>query len=175
MNILIKTLDKILSNASIAIMYLLVFTVLLQIFMRYVVDSPVTFTEELSRYLLVWLGLLAASYAYRQRMHLALDLLVVKLQGKNKKALNIFIHSLIGIFSVSVLLYGGLRLVYLTYILDQHSPALGVSMSIIYLAIPISGIAILCYAIDFIFQELGLSESNAMPDVTTQQEDIHAE
>lgn len=175
MNILIKWLDRVLSGASIAIMSLLVFTVLLQVFMRYVVGVPVTFTEELSRYLLIWLGLLAASYAYRQRMHLALDLLVDKLQGTNKVALNILIHSLVAIFSVAVLLYGGLQLVYLTYELDQSSPALGVSMSVIYMALPISGITILIYAIDFIMQELGLSESNAAPDYTTAPQDIHAE
>ncbi|MEX0779419.1 MAG: TRAP transporter small permease [Balneolales bacterium] len=156
-------------------MVVLVFTVLLQIFMRYVVNSPVTFTEELSRYLLIWLGLFAASYAYRLRMHLALDLLVLKLKGKSKTALNIFIHSLIGIFSLTTLVYGGLQLVYLVYTLDQYSPALGVSMSVVYAAIPLSGIIIVIYALDFIMQELGLSESNAKAELSTNQENIHAE
>ncbi|MEX0684944.1 MAG: TRAP transporter small permease [Balneolales bacterium] len=175
MNTLIKSLNKILSSASIALMSLLVITVLLQVFMRYVVNSPVTFTEELSRFLLIWLGLIAASYAYRQRMHLALDLLVVKLKGRKRMTLNIIIHSLIGIFSLTVLIYGGLHLVYLTYILEQFSAALGLSMAIVYLAIPISGIAILIYAIDFILQELGMSESNALSNAALNEKDIHVE
>ena len=37
--------------------------------------SPSGFTDELARYLLIWLGLLGAAYAVGQRMHLAIDLL----------------------------------------------------------------------------------------------------
>jgi TRAP-type C4-dicarboxylate transport system permease small subunit len=161
MSLLIKTLDYVLSRMSILIMSLLVLTVSLQVFMRYVIGSPVTFTEELSRFLLIWLGLLAASYAYRQRMHLALDLLVLKLKGKQRNVLNIIIHSLVALFSLLVLVYGGSQLVYLTWILDQHSPALGVSMSIVYLVLPVSGIAIVIYSIDFILQEAGIRENGA--------------
>lgn len=156
MNILIKVLDYILSRLSIAIMSMLVLTVLLQVFMRYIVGSPVTFTEELSRFLLIWLGLLAASYAYRQRMHLALDLLILKLEGRRRNILNIIIHSLIALFSAVVLVYGGVQLVVLTWVLNQFSPALGVSMSYVYLVLPISGSAIIIYALDFILQESGL-------------------
>ncbi len=174
MNKLIKTLDYLLSRISILLMSVLVFSVLLQVFMRYIIGSPVTFTEELSRFLLIWLGLFSASYAYRQRMHLALDLLVLKLQGRRKVILNIIIHSLIGLFSIAVLVFGGIQLVYLTFILDQYSPALGISMSVIYLVLPISGVAIIIYAVDFILQELGLSESNKVPDVSMEKEDIHA-
>jgi TRAP-type C4-dicarboxylate transport system permease small subunit len=160
MSLLIKTLDYVLSRMSILIMSLLVLTVSLQVFMRYVIGSPVTFTEELSRFLLIWLGLLAASYAYRQRMHLALDLLVLKLKGKQRNVLNIIIHSLVALFSLLVLVYGGIQLVYLTWILDQHSPALGVSMSFVYLVLPVSGTAIVIYAIDFILKEAGIREND---------------
>ena len=173
MNKLIKTLDYLLSRISILLMSVLVLSVLLQVFMRYIIGSPVTFTEELSRFLLIWLGLLTASYAYRQRLHLALDLLVHKLQGRRKVVLNIIIHSLIGLFSLAVLVVGGMQLVYLTFILDQYSSALGVSMAVVYLVLPISGITITIYAVDFILQELGLSESNKAADVTSENEDIH--
>lgn len=171
MHTLTKFLDYFLSRISIFLMTVLVLTVLLQVFMRYIAGAPVTFTEELSRFILIWLGLLAASYAYRQRMHLALDLLVQKLQGRKKTILNIIIHSLIALFSVTVLIFGGFQLVYLTYILDQYSAALGISMSIVYLAIPISGITMTLYAVDFILQELGLCESNHLPEFSTDQKD----
>ncbi len=164
MNILIRALDYILARMSILIMTLLVFTVLLQVFMRYIIGSPVTFTEELSRFLLIWLGLLAASYAYRQRMHLALDLLVQKLKGRQQNVLNIIIHSLIALFAAVVLVYGGIQLVILTWVLDQSSPALGVSMSFVYLVLPVSGIAMIIYAMDFILQEAGFRQDDVATD-----------
>lgn len=154
MNSVIKFLDYVLSRASIAIMVLLVLTVSLQVFMRYIVGSPVTFTEELSRYLLIWVGMFAASYAYRQRMHLALDLLILKVNGSQKVALNVLIHSLILLFSLAVLVYGGGQLVYLSFELGQSSASLGISIGIVYLALPLSGVAICLYAIDFIMKEL---------------------
>jgi len=178
MNTLIKTLDYVLSRASILIMTLLVLTVLLQVFMRYVAGSPVTFTEELSRFLLIWLGLLAASYAYRQRMHLALDLLVLKLKGRQKNVLNIVIHTLIALFSAGVLVYGGIQLVILTWVLDQNSPALGVSMSFVYLVLPVSGMAIIIYAIDFILQEAGIKDDYKDAEAIhpgRRSDEIHAE
>lgn len=166
MNLLIRGLDYILARLSVLIMTLLVLTVLLQVFMRYVVGSPVTFTEELSRFLLIWLGLLAASYAYRMRMHLALDLLVLKLEGRQRNILNIVIHSLIAIFSLVVLVYGGIQLVILTWVLNQYSPALDVSMSFVYLVLPISGAAIVIYAIEFILIEAGIRKQDETTEVT---------
>lgn len=174
MNILIKGLDYCLSRLAVLIMSVLVLSVLLQVFMRYVADSPVTFTEELSRFLLIWLGLLGAAYAYRRRMHLALDLLVLKLQDRQRVSLNVLIHSLIALFSVSVLVYGGIQLVYLTWILDQYSPALDISMGIVYLALPISGVTITIYAVDFILQELGIRKEEHKPVIEQDQKDIHA-
>lgn len=173
MNLLIKFLDYTLSRLSITLMTVLVLTVLLQVFMRYIIGSPVTFTEELSRFLLIWLGLLAASYAYRQRSHLALDLLILKLKGRQKVKLNVLIHTLIGLFSLAVLVIGGIQLVYLTYILEQYSSALEVSMAVVYIAVPLSGVTITIYAVDFILQELGWRESEVTTEITTDEKDLH--
>ncbi|MDG5767725.1 TRAP transporter small permease [Balneolales bacterium ANBcel1] len=174
MNLLIKGLDYLLSRLSVALMSVLVLAVLFQVFMRYVAGAPVTFTEELSRYLLIWLGLMAAAYAYRLRMHLALDLLVLKLNERQRVKLNVVIHTLIALFALSVLVYGGIQLVILTYVLDQYSPALGVSMSVVYLALPLSGIAMVLYAVEFILQELGIRRKEVEPEHATEEEDVLA-
>ncbi|MCC5926435.1 MAG: TRAP transporter small permease [Bacteroidetes bacterium] len=164
-------MDTFLSRTVVVVMSLLVITVSLQVFMRYVASSPISFTEELSRYLLIWVGLLSASYAYRRRMHLALDLLVLKLHGRNKMILNIFIHSTILLFSLAVLGYGGYELVYMVVELGQSSPSLGVSMGVVYLALPISGLAISIYAIDFIRMELA-GETPVIADPLIEDKNI---
>jgi TRAP-type C4-dicarboxylate transport system permease small subunit len=153
MQTLTNLMDTILKRVVVSVMVLLVLTVTFQVFMRYVASSPVTFTEELSRYLLIWVGLLSAAYAYRVRMHLALDLLVLKLHGSNRALLNLVIHGVILVFSMSVLVVGGIRLVMLVTELGQTSASLGISIGVVYLALPISGLAISLYALDFIRQE----------------------
>ena len=48
---------------------------------------------------------------------------------------------------VLAMVVGGLRLVYITYLLDQYSPALGLPLALVYLVIPISGLLIIYYKI----------------------------
>jgi TRAP-type C4-dicarboxylate transport system permease small subunit len=163
MHSLINMMDTVLKRTVVSVMVLLVLTVTLQVFMRYVLSSPVTFTEELSRYLLIWVGLLSAAYAYRARMHLALDLLVLKLHGSQKAVLNLIIHTVILTFALAVLVIGGTRLVLLVSSLGQTSASLGISIGIVYLALPISGLAISLYAVDFISQEWQAFKSGGHP------------
>ena len=70
-----NTIDKILEWTLVVSMSLLVIDVLWQVFSRFILQDPSSFTEELARFLLIWVGLLGAAYAAGQRMHLAVDLL----------------------------------------------------------------------------------------------------
>ena len=79
-------IDRALAWLVIVVMASLVIDVLWQVFTRFVLRDPSSFTEELARYLLIWVGLLGASYAAGKRMHLALDLLPMKLEGRRSSA-----------------------------------------------------------------------------------------
>lgn len=127
-----------------------VLNVLWQVFTRYVLDSPSQYTDELARYLLVWVGLLGASYALGKRMHLAVDLLPNHLTGRARLILNAGIDTLVLLFSLFVMVFGGLRLVALTLMLEQTSAALRVPLGYIYLALPISGALIVFYSLLFL-------------------------
>ena len=60
------------------------------------------------------------------------------------------INVIVAAFALFVMVLGGLRLVNLTFTLNQISPALGIEMGYIYLVIPISGILVIYFAIYFI-------------------------
>ena len=145
-----KQLDNILSKIVIFIMAFMVTNVLWQVFSRFVMKSPSSFTEELARYLLIWLGILGASYATGQKLHLAIDLLPTKLKGSRKLFLNIIIELCILIFSLSVMVIGGTRLVLITFEVNQISAALQIPIGYVYLVIPISGIIMSFYSLFFI-------------------------
>lgn len=145
-----KQLDNILSKIIIFIMAFMVVNVLWQVFSRFVMKSPSSFTEELARYLLIWLGILGASYATGQKLHLAIDLLPTKLKGSRKLFLNIIIELCILIFSLFVMVIGGTRLVLITFDLNQISAALQIPLGYVYLVIPISGIIMSFYSLFFI-------------------------
>jgi TRAP-type C4-dicarboxylate transport system permease small subunit len=121
--------------------------VLWQVFTRFVLSDPSSYTEELARYLLIWIGLIGAAYASGRQLHLAIDLLPQRLTGRARTALDVVIRVAVATFAVVVLVYGGTRLVSLTLNLGQTSAALRVPIGWVYLAVPISGALIAWFAL----------------------------
>lgn len=143
-----QVLDKILAGFLVSLMVVMVSSVLWQVFSRYVLQSPSSYTEELARYLLIWIGVLGAAYASGQQDHLSVNLLEQKLNDKNRLRLKIFINILIIIFSVLVLIIGGGNLVLVNLELGQSSAALEVPLYLVYTVIPFSGMLIVLYKIN---------------------------
>ncbi len=146
---MIKTIDKLLALTLTILMALMVLDVTWQIFTRYAMASPSSWTEELARFLLIWIGLLGAAWAYRMRAHLGLSYLVEKRSAPTQQKLAIFGYLASALFALLVLVYGGTQLVLLTLKLNQVSASLGLKIGYIYMIIPVSGVLITIYALDF--------------------------
>jgi TRAP-type C4-dicarboxylate transport system permease small subunit len=140
-------IDKILENVLAILMAVITLDVLWGVFTRYVLGDQASWSEELARFLLIWIGVLGAAYASGRRMHLAIDLLGPKLEARKQRRLQRFIDLLILLFALSVLVIGGLRLLYITQVLGQLSPSLRVPMAVVYSVLPISGLLIIYYKI----------------------------
>lgn len=142
-----EKLDKTVAHLLIVILGIMVLNVTWQVVSRYVFQSPSSFTDELSRYMLIWLGMLGAAYVAGKNEHLAIDILPQKLTGDAKKRLMIFIHIVIIAFVLPVMILGGGNLVYITFVLEQKSATLQVPLAFVYAIIPFSGILVLYYQI----------------------------
>lgn len=140
-----NTVDKILANALVVLMAAMTLNVLWQVFSRFLLGSPSSFTDELARYLLIWIGILGAAYVAGQNRHVAIDVLPKRFSEKTQRSLRLIVDWLVILFSLCAFVIGGSRLVYIVYKLDQHSPALQVPLALVYLVIPISGILIIYY------------------------------
>lgn len=143
----ISILDAFLTRFLILLMLLLVGSVLWQVISRYVFASPSSWTEEIARFLLIWISLSGAVYAFRTGMHLGLDILPKKLEGRAADLLKWFTIALVVLFSFTVLVVGGISLVMMTWELKQYSAVLGLPMSWIYSVIPAAGVLICVYAL----------------------------
>lgn len=142
-----QRLDKVLGLALVFIMTIMVINVIWQVFSRYVLGMPSSFTDELARFLMIWIGVLGAAYVAGRNGHVSIDVLARRSSEKNQKRLKHFVRIAIIFFCLFAMVVGGLRLVYVTYVLDQYSPALGLPLSMVYLVIPISGLLIIYYKI----------------------------
>ncbi|WP_434055260.1 MAG: TRAP transporter small permease [Roseibium sp.] len=128
----------------------LVACVIWQVFSRYVLESPSTVTDEMARFLFIWVALLGGAYTLGQRRHLAIDLLPQITHGNLRLAVNAGIIIAIATFAALVMIYGGLDLVNRTLATGQVSPALRLPMGLVYVAIPFSGICIFYYCLTFL-------------------------
>ena len=138
--------DQAVGWALVALMGVSVVNVLWQVFTRFVLGAPSSFTEELARYLLIWIGVLGAAYCVGQQAHLALELLPEKLKGRRRDVLEMFIQGSVLLFALGVMVGGGSRLVWVQLQLGQTSPALGWPLGLVYLVLPLSGLLITFYA-----------------------------
>ena len=145
-------IDKILGTFLAFLMAIITIDVLWGVFTRYAMGSQASWSEELARFLLIWIGVLGAAYASGQNMHLSIDLLQPSMRPENRRKLQNFIYIIIALFAFAVLVIGGGRLIYITYHLKQLSPALQLPMAAVYIAIPIAGLLIMYYKIQAIRQ-----------------------
>ncbi|WOI56562.1 TRAP transporter small permease [Palleronia sp. LCG004] len=137
--------DLILRWAVIAIFAILVACVTWQVLSRYVFQTPSILTDEIARFLFMWLALIGGAYTFGARRHLAIDLLPIALKGRARLALEWVILSIVAGFAAIVMVWGGWSLVSRTLSSGQVTPALRLPMGWIYAAIPFAGIVILYY------------------------------
>mgnify|MGYP003700946011 CR=1 FL=1 len=148
-----KTIDRILGNLLALIMGVMAMNVLWQVFSRYFLGAPSSFTDELSRYLMIWIGILGAAYVSGKNGHVAIDIIPSRLPQKARKKMRFLVRICIVLFCLSAMVVGGARLVYITYVLNQYSPALRVPLALVYAIIPLSGGLIIYYKLSDMLQE----------------------
>jgi len=147
---MIQNLTRILEVILTVLMAAMSLDVIWQVFTRYALRNPSSYTEELATFLLIWIGLMGGAYAYRKEAHLGVDILTMNLRGRARTAVNLFIHGCVAVFGLMALVWGGSRLVQVMLRYNQTSPALGIKMGYVYLILPLSGLFILIFAVDFL-------------------------
>ena len=148
-----KTIDTLLGKSLAIIMGFMVINVLWQVFTRYVVGTPSSFTDELARYLMIWVGILGAAYVSGRNMHVAIDVLPARSGKTTQKRLKLIVNILIILFALLAMVIGGCRLVYISYLLGQQSPALQIPLAVVYMVIPLSGLLIIYYKVSDILKK----------------------
>lgn len=150
MAVITRGVDMVLRLVITVAFVILVACVVWQVFSRYVLQSPSTVTDEMARFLFIWVALLGGAYTLGQRRHLAIDLLPVITTGLTRLLVNCGIIAAIALFAALVMIYGGIDLVSRTLETGQVSPALRLPMGLVYTAIPFSGLCILYYCLTFL-------------------------
>ena len=116
-----------------------------QVFTRYVLGKPSSWSEELVSYLFAWMALLGASLVVGERGHMNIPILVEKSSPPIRKALSVFAEVVASLFAGIILVYGGMQITDLA--MAQMTSALGVAVGVFYIVLPLSGILNIVYCI----------------------------
>jgi len=136
-NVLGNYLAKITISVVIILAAVMVLTVLVGIFFRYVLHNSLSWSEELARYLMIWAALLSISIGIKDKEHVGIQLIIRNMPIKYARILNFLVNIIILIF-LGVLSYKGMYIAIKA--IPQLSLGLGISMFWALLSIPVSGV-----------------------------------
>lgn len=145
MNALRNALTKLLNGlAGISFIAMVVLTCW-QVFTRYVLKNPSSWSEELVSYLFAWASLLGASLITGERGHMNIPIVVERLGSGARKALGIFAELVAFAFSAIILVYGGVQITQLA--MGQMTSSLGVAVGVFYVVLPLCGVLNMIYTV----------------------------
>lgn len=116
-----------------------------QVFTRYVLQNPSSWSEELVSYLFAWASLLGASLVTGERGHMNIPILVDKMGPSMRKVLGIFGEVVAFAFSLIILVYGGVQISQLA--MGQMTSSLGVAVGVFYVVMPLCGVLNMIYTV----------------------------
>lgn len=128
----------------------MVFFTSIQIIARVFFDA-LSWSEEITRYLLVWSTFIGAGCVYKKRGHINMSIIQDRFTGNGKKAVQLLVQLICCAFFVIAVYYG---VIYMMKQGGQRSPALGIKMSTMYMAIPIGFGIMLLHGVNIIAEIL---------------------
>ncbi|HEY0833650.1 MAG TPA: TRAP transporter small permease [Azospirillum sp.] len=154
---LLVRVNSALAAIILAVMVVLVFA---NVVGRYLFDYSFSWVEEVTRYMMIWLAYLCAGLALRHRRHVAVELLHDALPGPAMLAVRALVVVVILGFFAAVAWYG---FRYAAFAWMQSTPVLGLSLGLIYLAIPIGSLLMIVHLLlvlrPYVTRELDMDEA----------------
>ncbi len=139
-----KAVDLVLEWISVILLGLMTVLVTYQVIVRFFF-TPSPYTEAISKYMFVWLVLFAGAYVFGLREHMNIGFVRSKMPPKTASIVEMCCEGVIALFAITVMIYGGYTQSMKQ--MNQLDAALQIPMGVIYIAVPVSGIFILFYAL----------------------------
>jgi TRAP-type C4-dicarboxylate transport system permease small subunit len=126
--------NKIASNATVVIFTIMTLIVWVQIFFRFIIGGGFAWSEEIAKFLMVWMALLGSSVLFREGGHIAINFFISRFSIL--RYILIF-HAILSAVLFVLLIYYGID--YAAFGLKSISPASGIRKFWPYLSIPVGG------------------------------------
>jgi len=167
-----NALDRVLERITAVVKWVMIimtcvifFITTFTVFTRYLINYVPSWSEEIPRYLLVWITYLGAALAIKYKEHISLDVFFNLLPLKARQVGHLFLNGLIAIVAVIMVVYGiGL----VNHFGDDKMESIPLTNFWLYLVMPISGTLMLLYLAQDTWKRirgLGKAEEASSPEM----------
>lgn len=111
-----------------------------QVWYRFILNDPLSWSEEAGRYLFVWISFMGAAAGVRYQVHLGIDLMDKLLPPGAYRIVVVLVNLIMQVFLLMII-YWGFKI--LGIIQFQESASMHISMRYPYMAVPVGGIFML--------------------------------
>ncbi|MBP2079063.1 TRAP transporter small permease [Oceanobacillus polygoni] len=143
-------LDRLLLVVSLTLLAVMIVIIIYQVFSRQILNSTPSWSEELSRILFVWVSFLGIAYGFKEKLHIALGLIVNMMPKKVQDIFDYFAKGLV-IFLGVIMIYYGWN--FTTLMANNVMPGTGLPSSMLYVVMPISGFYVTLYGTALLFKK----------------------
>ena len=144
-------LFKIEKVMAVILMSVILLSIILGVVFRYFLNNPLTWTDELAIYMLIWLTFVGGSMSVKNEQAASLDLLFEKVGEEVQRIFKIVGYGSVIIFSV-IVTYMAIKWISNPSVLTQISPGLKISMFLPYLSIPFGLFCLSIHALNHLVQ-----------------------
>ena len=137
--------------ALMAVVAILAMILTAAVFWRYALNNAIPWSEELSKYLMVWLTFLGAPIALRHGSHINIDLLQQLMPPRGQQAFHLVIHLVVVATMVLVFWYG---LSFAQLGARQVATSFRLSMVWMYVAVPVGAVLVALVAVEHSLKSL---------------------
>jgi len=142
---MMRYLDQALNAAAIVLFLAIFALVLMQIGFRYFINSPLTWSEELTRYLFIWLCFTGWAIALRRGTHIRVQAVYDLLPASLRKGLDFLVLLATAYFAYLMVRWG---LVLVEQNRNVPAVAIDIPYALVYLSVPLFGLLVFIVTID---------------------------
>lgn len=152
MDKIVSRINSLLRLLVIFLLFIMVVAVFLQVLFRFFLDQPLAWTEELARYLLIWITFLGSAYAMSIRAHIGTEYILKYLSPFMTKVV-VVIAAILSTLFFAVMVQQGYLLSARS--MTQTSPTLLLPMGFVYMVIPLSGAVLIMNVLAVTWKDVG--------------------
>lgn len=152
-----NTLYKINNSISSVLIWAVPASIMIQVIFRYLIGKPLTWPEELARYMMIWLVFTGATNLAKEKKHIRIDFFVNALPLRAQTVISVLNNMIVSLSLIALLIGSWTPLGNFLYL---KSPAMRIPFILVYVIVPISSLSMLWVHITEIvsdFKSLGNS------------------